>query len=109
MRVNRSWRVLLGKDTVKTILIGQVGGNQLLVTSQQVEHGSFPNGETTVTESLVQFCQAVMLTIPERSDQRNHIQTIFPIWQCPLPFCFGAVGLVITRAGCSLAPSYCER
>jgi hypothetical protein len=40
-----------------------------------------------------------MMTISEHTDQRNHIQTIFSIWQCPSPLLFGTVGLVIAGTG----------
>jgi len=50
------------------------------IPSKEIENGSFANRQSSFMQAAMYFWQALMPSVPQEPDERNHIQPIFSMW-----------------------------
>ncbi len=86
---------LLREAVFQAGLVSQTQRKQLFVALQQIGDGARSDGDVQVLERLVDFGDAAMLTVAQRADVGNHIETELTMRQCPGALFLGANGLMV--------------
>jgi hypothetical protein len=60
--------------------IGHVNGHEFFIASKEIQNGSFANRESSLVQVVMDFCQALMPEVSQDPNQRNHVQSVFPVW-----------------------------
>jgi hypothetical protein len=72
---------------------------QFFVALQEVGDGARSNGDVQVLEGFVDLGDGAMLTVAQRANVGNHIQTEFAMRQSPSALFFGTNGQMVARTG----------
>ncbi len=67
-------------NTLQSLSIGHVNGDELFIACKKVEDGPFANRQSSFMQTAMDFWQTLMPSIPQEPDERNHVQPIFSIW-----------------------------
>jgi hypothetical protein len=71
---------LLLKAFLQALLVCQMERNQFFIPREQMCHGSFGNRNSSITKGLVNFRNAPVGSVPQGTNQSNHVQTKLTMW-----------------------------
>src|SRR5437879_4465498 len=88
----QDYPTLLFKDLVQALLLMQMHRDQLFVAMQGMFHGPLTDLYPSLFQVLMDFFDASMFFIAQRSYERDHVQSAFPVRQCPSTLFFWPIG-----------------
>ena len=77
---------------------GEIVGWKIDLTSkamQQMLNRAFTHLHLPLLQVLMDFAHTAVLSIAQPPHQGDHIQTTFSMWQCPPPFFFWPISLLV--------------
>src|SRR5947209_12662008 len=101
--------ILLLKNRLQTLFLMQMQRHQFFIAMQAMFHGPFTDLHASFFQLRMDFCDASMFSIAQRSYQCNHIQSTFPVWQGPSTFFFWARGSLVAWALWSATATHHQR
>jgi hypothetical protein len=61
------------RERLQPLPICHVKSHQFFIPCKEIEDSSFANRESSFMQAVMDFCQTLMLSVPQVSDQRNHV------------------------------------